>query len=396
MSKPWPMVRLEKLLIPVTRSERVDPLKEYRLLGVRLDGGGPFLRETVLGSQSSAKSLSQVKAGDFIYSRLFACRGAFGIIDKELDGCFVSGEFPTFLPKEGVVDNKFLRYWFRLPATIHRVDADCTGSTPLTRNRFKEHFFLALDLPLPPLSEQRRIVARIEELAAKIEEAKGLRDKTVAGLAALLRSRISEVFGALRWTHKSFPLEDLANSITDGDHLPPPKAENGIPFIFISNIASGRLDLKSTKFVSREYFASLDEKRVPRRGDVLYAAVGSYGIPCVVDVDADFCFQRHIAIIKPNRTKVHSQYLKWALESPDVFEQATAKATGSAQLTVPLKAIRQLALPLPPIEQQKIVAAEIDSFRAEMDATQKFQTETQAALDALLPSILDRAFKGEL
>ncbi|MEC4679514.1 MAG: hypothetical protein VST67_02295, partial [Nitrospirota bacterium] len=141
MSSPWQPTKLAKALTPVSRPEAVDPTKEYRLLGVRLDGRGPFLRETITGSQSAATRLFKVEAGDFIYSRLFAWRGAFGVIDGPFDSCYVSGEFPTFRPIPGNIDTEFLRLWFRLPSTMERVEEDCSGSTPLTRNRFKENFF---------------------------------------------------------------------------------------------------------------------------------------------------------------------------------------------------------------------------------------------------------------
>ena len=135
------------MLTRVERSESVDASKEYRLLGIRLEGHGPFLRETNMGTQTSAARLFEVATGDFIYSRLFASRGAFGVVSEELDGCYVSGEFPTFVPVPGKVDVEFLKYWFRLPSVIATVDADCAGSTPLPRNRFKENFFLALEIP---------------------------------------------------------------------------------------------------------------------------------------------------------------------------------------------------------------------------------------------------------
>ena len=186
--KPWPTVRLGEVLTPTARDEKVDASKEYRLLGIRLDGQGPFLRETVIGTQTSATKLFRVAENDFIYSRLFACRGAFGVISKELDGCFVSGEFPAFIPVPGKIDVEYLKYWFRLPSVIASVDADCSGSTPLTRNRFKENFFLALEIPLPPLAEQRRVVARIEELSVQIQEARTLRHQAAEEAEVLLRS----------------------------------------------------------------------------------------------------------------------------------------------------------------------------------------------------------------
>src|SRR5207244_2097274 len=126
-----------------------------------------------------------VRGGDFIYSRLFAWRGAFGIVPDSLDGSFVSNEFPTFESKGEGIDLRFLHYWFRLPGVLRTVEADCTGSTPLTRNRYKESFFLALEVPLPAFAEQRRIVQRIEGLAFKVDEARSLREQTIKEVQAL-------------------------------------------------------------------------------------------------------------------------------------------------------------------------------------------------------------------
>jgi len=149
LAKSWPISKVGSLVTPIDRSETVQLDKEYKLLGVRLDFRGAFLREVVTGSTSSATKLNQVKAGDFIYSRLFAWRGSFGIIPPELDGCYVSNEFPLWEIDETKVKKDFLLEWLRLPTTLAEVERCCTGSTPQSRNRFKEEFFLGLDMPLP-------------------------------------------------------------------------------------------------------------------------------------------------------------------------------------------------------------------------------------------------------
>ena len=195
---------------------------------------------------------------------------------------------------------------------------------------------------------------------------------------------------------KDTTVEAVAHSVTDGDHLPPPKADKGIPFIFISNVVGGTVDLSNCKWVSPEYYENLAPSRVAKRGDVLYTAVGSYGVPCMVDTDDPFCFQRHIAIIKPDHRVILSAYLTWSLSSSRVFKQATAGATGSAQLTVPLRAIRKLRFPLPPLDEQRRIVAHLNQVQAQVDAVRQLQAETAAELDALLPAVLDRAFRGEL
>jgi len=75
-----------------------------------------------------------------------------------------------------------------------------------------------------------------------------------------------------------------------------------------SNIKEGRLDFGKTKFVPESYYQSIQEHRIPRKGDILYSVVGSYGIPAMVDVDKKFCFQRHIALLKPSKY-IHNKYL---------------------------------------------------------------------------------------
>ena len=84
-------------------------------------------------------------------------------------------------------------------------------------------------------------------------------------------------------------LEDCCYSISDGDHQPPPKAQQGIPFVTISNINSmNQLDFSDTMFVPKEYYQSLDEKRKVRKGDVLYSVVGSFGIPVLIKEERPF------------------------------------------------------------------------------------------------------------
>ena len=391
------MVPLGDVLQVVDRSEPLDTTVEYRILGVRLDGNGPYLREQRLGSEIAAKTLSKVSEGDFIYSRLFAWRGAFGVIEPEFHGAFVSNEFPTFIPKAGAIDVRFLNLWFKLKDTLRVVEADCTGSTPLTRNRYKEPFFLALQLSLPPLPEQRRIVAKVEELAAKIEEARGLRVRGIDENAALDKASVDHIYHKQLKECGPTTLAEVCTSLTDGDHLTPTFSGQGVPFIFVGNVSTGKLHLRDCKFVAEDYFKELSPLRKPRRGDVLYSAVGAtLGVPVVVDTDKEFCFQRHIAILKPDRHKVLPEYMRHMMRSATVFDKAWQSTTGTAQPTIPLRGIRTLEIPVPSLPEQRRIVAYLDDLQAKVDAVKALQAQTQAELDALLPSILDKAFKGEL
>lgn len=243
MNSFWVPTKLADLLTPVNRAVKVRPLNDYPLLGIRLDGHGPFLRETKSGSAISASTLNKVAAGDFIYSRLFAWRGAFGVIGEKLDGFLVSNEFPTFVTNSDSLDVNFLLYWFRLSETLKKVEADCTGSTPLTRNRYKENFFLTLEIPLPPLPEQRRLVAKIEALAAKIEEARKLRKHSEIETTLIIQSAVTKLCFNNQYPIKLFG--DVLLDAKNGIYKPPHYWGRGLPCVRMYNIDGPKMNINN-------------------------------------------------------------------------------------------------------------------------------------------------------
>lgn len=388
MSMRWPLVPLGEVLTPISRAEKVDAAKEYRLLGVRLDGQGPFLREAKMGSQISATTLYQVKDGDFVYSRLFAWRGAFGIIGKILDGCYVSGEFPIFNAMPERVDLRYLNYWFKLPTTLEKVEADCTGSTPLTRNRFKEEFFLRLQIPLPSLSEQRRIVARIEELAAKIEEAKGLRKGAMEETERLLASSKSKLFqnafsrlGNLRTLEEVAPIE-MGQSPPghtyneDGDGLP---------------LLNGPTEFG--KRYPKEIQWTTSPTRICKTGDILVCVRGAT-TGRMNWADKEYCIGRGLAALTPDPNLSVAEYVFYFVQTQT--NEMLALTSGSTFPNLQGKKLKKLRIPLPPPDEQRRIVAYLDDLQSKVDALKRLQAETAKELDALLPSVLDRAFKGEL
>lgn len=156
-------------------------------------------------------------------------------------------------------------------------------------------------------------------------------------------------------------LTQVCSSISDGDHLPPPKCESGVPFVTISDIKNNRFDLANTRFVPKAYFDAIDEKRRIRKGDVLYSVVGSYGIPVYADKDLDIAFQRHIAILKPGKD-VDSRYLYYSLLNPAFYNAADNVAIGAAQKTITLSALRNLQIPLPPLPVQRRIADILSAY----------------------------------
>ena len=152
---------------------------------------------------------------------------------------------------------------------------------------------------------------------------------------------------------KKARLSDCCQSIADGDHQPPPKAEKGTPFVTIANItSSNQFDFSNTLHVPREYYERLDHKRRPQKNDVLYSVVGSFGIPVFMKYEKEFVFQRHIAILRPNSEILYPKFLYYSMLTRDFYAQADAAAVGAAQRTVSLGALRSMEIALPPVKEQ--------------------------------------------
>jgi type I restriction enzyme S subunit len=161
---------------------------------------------------------------------------------------------------------------------------------------------------------------------------------------------------------------DICVLITDGDHQPPPKADAGVPFLVIGDVRTGVVVLQgASRFVPESYFEELDWGKKPCLGDVLYTTVGSFGIPVPVVQQQSFCFQRHIALFRPATLALQS-FLATALRTKLAFQQAEMGATGIAQKTVPLSALRNLVLPLPPLAEQSRIVNHVEELMQLCDA----------------------------
>ena len=179
-------------------------------------------------------------------------------------------------------------------------------------------------------------------------------------------------------------------SIVDGDHMPPPKSFQGIPFIVISNITMGYLDLNTSRYVPESYFRTLSQERVPQVGDILFSVTGSYGIAVRINTNCKFCFQRHIALIRP--MSINSEYLEFLLNSAFIKKQCDTIATGMAQKTVGIDSLRELIIPIPPIQEQGSIVAKLKLL---MPLVRKYSI-MQEKLDRLDANIKDRLYNSIL
>jgi type I restriction enzyme S subunit len=253
-----------------------------------------------------------------------------------------------------------------------------------------------VEIPYIPRHEQRRVVARIEELAATVEEARALRQQAADEAGSVLNSARNCCVESLRRRHTDVRLGDVCTKITDGPHVSPSYVEAGVPFISVRNISEKGIDFTTAKYVSEENHALFSKKAFVERGDVLYTKGGTTGVARRVDTDRQFSIWVHVALLKLRREVALDAYVEHMLNAPSSKAQAAEYTHGSSNKDLGLTRMCNIVFPLPPLAEQRRIVAYLDDLQAKVDALKKLQADTAAELDALLPSILDKAFKGEL
>ena len=288
------------------------------------------------------------------------------------------------------IDSKYLVCLINSPWFKDQVKQYESGTT---RKRISRKNLDCIDMTFPPIEEQQRIVTRIEELFSELDSAVETLQKTKQQLEVYRQAVLKEAFAECQSTVK---VNDVCKHVTDGDHMPPPKAETGIPFIMISNIDKNVINWNGTAFVNREYYENINDKRRPQKGDVLYTVTGSFGIPVLVDFDREFCFQRHIALLRPNN-RIIQKYLYYVMQEPEVYQQAEKKSTGTAQKTVSLSVLRNIEIPfVESVKEQERIVGKIESQLSVCDEIERTIEESLQQAEAMRQSILKKAFEGRL
>lgn len=344
----------------------------------------------------SACSAVKIPAG----SVLFSSRAPVGYAAIASTEVTTNQGFKSFVLPESV-DSRFVYYYLRHIKPTAEMMA--TGTT------FKElSGSAATKLPfvLAPLNEQKRIADKLDALLARVDACRERLDRVPqllkrfrqAVLAAATSGALTEEWrGSQNLEWEKVVLSKICLSITDGDHQAPPQIKDGIPFITISAMNDGNLNLKkATRFVPLSYYEQLKENRRPKVGDILFSVTGSIAIPALVDVEDSFTFQRHIAILKPDLSRIASKYLLYSLGTESIKEQALSVATGTAQLTISLNGLRSLIIDLPPKNEQSEIVRRVETLFAFADRLEARYTVGREQVDQLTPSLLDMAFRGEL
>jgi type I restriction enzyme, S subunit len=403
LNNDFPLVPLREILSPVSRPEEIEPQKTYSILGAHWYAKGLYTKDIKEGAQIRASKVYRVEEGDFVYNRLFAWKGAFAIANAENHGCYVSSEFPCFTINQDRAHGQYLwRYFSRTSAWDEALGLS-SGGTPTSRNRLKVDKLLAMKIPLPPLPKQRRIVARIEELATRIEDARGLRRQAVEEGGFL---RLSALASVMESNDASWQQQTVADVIITMDAGWSPGCDD-------HPATNGEWGVLKTTAVQWSNFNPAQNKALPKTltprphlgvvaGDVLVTRAGPrkrVGVVAAVrHRRPELMISDKLIRLRPDQSKINPYFLELSLASPFSQEHLVRRKTGlaDAQVNISQSILRSTPVAYPSLVEQQRIVTYLNDLQEKVDSLKQLQSETAAELDALLPSVLDRAFKGGL
>lgn len=263
--------------------------------------------------------------------------------------------------------------------------------------------------PLPPLSEQQRIVERIEELLAKLDEAKErlqeVADSFAVRKAAILHKAFTgELTKQWRWENgvsdeswEEKKGEDFFEYVTSGSRgWAKYYSDKGSIFIRMGNLNHGTIELDFSDIQYVELPDQVEGQRSKlQKNDILISITADVGMIALVREDMDAYINQHVALARP-KNDLYAEFLAWYFVSDDGLQQMQNKQRGATKIGLGLQDIRSIILKIPTLPEQHEIVRLIDDLLARERAAQQAAEQALASIDLMKKSILARAFRGEL
>lgn len=340
---------------------------------------------------------------DNLYISIAGTIGKSGIIPKELNGAILTENAVKLEYIQNNISNKFM-YFFTLSnifKTQIQTSTKIVAQPKLAITRLKQ-----IQIPLPPLKEQERIVGILDFTFSKIDENIKKAKENLANIDELMQSALQKAFNPLNDNTKenyqlpqSWKWKGLGEIcfITDGTHKTPNYIETGIPFLSVKNISKGFFDLSDVKYISLEEHNKLIKRAKPEFGDILICRIGTLGKAIKISLEFEFSIFVSLGLLKP-KVKIISDYLVYFLNSYFIEGWINNNKVGGGTHTAKLNLniLEKCPVALPPLKEQEQIAKHLDFIFEKTKALKELYTKELKDYEELKQSLLDKAFKGEL
>jgi type I restriction enzyme, S subunit len=378
MSSRWPEVRLGEVIREDREAVGSADGEGLPVLGVTNTEG---VTHTGVEASDDRSKYLRLRPGRFVYNPYRINVGSIGLSAPSQDG-ICSPAYVVFTPTERI-NSHFLRFFLKSARGNQLINFH--GNRGSVRSALRFDDLCKIEIPLPSLAEQRRVVARIEELAAQVYEARTLRQEINAGLGAMLAA----VHCKIAANAPRRPLSEVAplnrRPVTVDD-------EKIYPGVAVRSF--GRGTFHKPPLVGSD--VTWEKPFLVRAGDILVSNIKAWEGALAVakpEDDGRVGSHRYLTCV-PIKGVATPRFVCFYLLTPEGLHEVSEASPGSADRnrTLGAKAFMRIPIPVPKYNEQQ----RFETLCAEVDALKRLQAETTAELVALLPSILDKAFKGEL
>jgi len=326
-------------------------------------------------------------------STIFPKRGgAIATNKKRITGIPLCIDLNTMgvIPKPELVLPLYIYYYFQIFDLL-------SISSGTTIPQINNYSFNGLKIFVPPIPEQKRIVAILDQAFADIDKARANAEQNLKNARELFESYLQQVFSQRGEGWVEEKMSDVCEGkITDGTHQTPKYFENGYVFLSSRNVTSGVIDWVNIKYIDEAQHVEMQKRLSPRRGDILLAKNGTTGVAAIVDRDEIFDIYVSLALLRPSE-KIIPRYLLHFVNSRVAKKQFNKRLKGIGVPNLHLKEIRDVVVVYPEDKDaQKNIVRKIDELLARRNQLESIYSQKLVAIDELKKSILQKAFSGEL
>jgi type I restriction enzyme S subunit len=253
------------------------------------------------------------------------------------------------------------------------------------------------EIPIPPIAEQKRIVAILDEAFEGIDGAIANTERNLVNARELFESYLNQKLLSVASSEPTQTLSCITELIVDCEHKTAPTQETGFPSIRTPNIGKGFLNFDNVNRVSEETYELWTRRAKPKPGDLILAREAPAGNVGVIPEGQTVCLGQRTVLIRPKSEITDSQYLAFLLLHPIMQKRLLAHSTGATVQHVNMKDIRELAISdLPPFSDQTSCVQELGEAKIQVNRLEAIYQQKLTALNELKQSILQKAFSGEL
>jgi type I restriction enzyme M protein len=356
----WPMVELGKVCEEIKNGKNVKQIDEkgrYRVTRIQTISNWNMDLTKTKWTNDEIDEKDFLRDGDILLSHInsmehLAKSAIFtGISEKVVHGI----NLIKIRPDKKSIHPNYLHYIFLSSAFIEQ--ARNLAQRAVNQASIKVSDIKCIPIPFPPLEVQEKIVAELDGYQKIIDGAK----------------QVVENYKLAIKIDPDWPMVELNSicDVRDGTHDSPKYQKTGFPLVTSKNVREGKIDFTTVNLISKEDLDNINKRSRVDDGDIIMPMIGTIGNPIIVMKDREFAI-KNVALIKFHKnSRINRIYLKSILESNLFSSHYLNRSNGSTQKFISLKFIRGLQIPLPPLETQEKIIAEIESERELVEANKK-------------------------